>query len=58
MSSVESGIDDLFHFPFGFSFHDFRWGLFVIGSMRFRFLVLRQEIYVKDRVDVHRWGEC
>ena len=57
MSSVESGIDDLLHFPLGFSFYNFWWGLFVVWSVCVGFPVSRQEVYVEDRVDTHRRRE-
>ena len=57
MSSVESGIDNFLYFPFGFSVYDFRWGSFIVGSVRLGISVLRQEVYVKDRVNFHGCGK-
>ena len=57
VATMESGVDNLLHFPFGFAIDDVRWWSFVVWPVSFCLAVSGQQVYMKNRVDLHWWRE-
>ena len=55
-SPMSPGVQDGFNFVLFFAIDD-RRGACKRGAIRFRLLIRKEEIDVKDIVDLHRWGE-
>ena len=53
VATVESRIDNLLHFPFGFAIDNVWWWLFVVWSVGFCFAVSSQKVYMENGVDLH-----